>query len=77
MNTEVRTGEVKAAFAVLVAVSETIREVGQVPAGILYARLMDRMDLAGFESMIRVLVNAGLIRQDGNILRWVGPAKGN
>jgi hypothetical protein len=68
------TEMIRSGFALLIAVSDTIRDLGNVPAGTLYAHLMDRMDLASFDAMILTLVNAGLVvRNPSHLLRWVGP----
>lgn len=69
--------EMKAGLAVLLAVSETIREAGEVPSGVLYAGLIGRVTLEGYQSMIRTLKGAGLVEEKGNVLRWIGPAIGN
>lgn len=68
--------QIKAALGMTVAVAETIRELGSVPSGHLYARLMDKVDLAAFEAMIRSLVNAGLVKDQSDMLTWIGPLKG-
>jgi hypothetical protein len=67
------SAQIRAALAMTIAVSETIRELGEVPAGTLYATLMSRVDLAGFEAMIRNLKNAGLVAEKASLLTWVGP----
>ena len=62
----VTTPQTLAAVRALVAVVEAIKELRQVPAGKLYAMLMPLMDKQAFDSMIRTLVNTGLIREDIN-----------
>ena len=66
--------QITAAFAMTVAVSETIRELGEVPEGTLYAMLMDKIDLRGFQSMVATLVSAGLVSNSSHLLRWTGPS---
>ncbi len=74
------TQQKKAALAVAMAVCETIREAGLVPSGHLYAHLMTQnCTLEQFEALIRLLVNAGLVRREGqgtelDRLVWAGPA---
>lgn len=68
--------QAKAALAMTLAVSEAIRELGSVPAAHLYARVMGKVDLAGFEAMIRTLKNTGLVSEAGDMLTWIGPMKG-
>lgn len=71
MNTNKQ--DVLAAIELVRAVADAIRELGTVPGGQLYARLMDVMDIRCFEQVIALLVNAGLVeRLPNNILRWVG-----
>ncbi len=65
--------ELKAAFTVLLAASEAIREAHEIPAGTLYAMLMNRVDINGFSAMIRQLKNAGLVSESANLLTWIGP----
>ena len=64
----------KRAIAMLFAVSEAIREAGEIPAGHLYAALMSRVTFDAFNAMIGTLTNAELIEEGpGNMLRWIGP----
>lgn len=57
------------------AIAEAIRELKQVPAGHLYARLVSVMSLEQFNALVRILVNAGLVRHDeSHLLTWIGPA---
>ena len=56
------------------AVAEAIRELGEVPSGHLYARMMAVMEVHQFERVIDVLVAAKLVeRSPAHLLRWVGP----
>ncbi len=64
----------RAAVGVLVALSETIRELGQVPSGTLYARVMGYLTLEQYQSIIETLKRTGLVVEDQSyLLRWVGP----
>jgi len=70
-----KTSEALAAVRVAHAVAETIRELGQVPSGHLYARLMGVMELHQYEQVIGLLVDARLVERDrSHLLRWIGPA---
>jgi hypothetical protein len=63
-----------AGVSAAVAIADTIRELGEVPAGTLYAALMTRMSLETFEQFIAILVKADLVKRDGShLLRWIGP----
>lgn len=61
-------------FDLIVAVADVIRDLGEVPAGELYARVMNELTLANFEGIVTVLEKGGLVRRDAHVLRWVGPA---
>jgi hypothetical protein len=61
------------ALAATAAIAETIRELGSVPSGHLYAKLVGRLSLDAYQSIIRTLVNARLVRETGHELTWIGP----
>jgi hypothetical protein len=65
-----------AALKIAVAVAEAIRELGEVPSGHLYARLMDQMSLDTYNAIIGALKGAGLVKEQNYLLSWSGPAKG-
>jgi hypothetical protein len=68
------TQDLQAGLTLLHAVAETIREVGEVPSGTIYAALTGRVTLEAYEKMLRILQGAGLIAvDDTHLLRWVGP----
>ena len=74
MNPQTPTSEQKkATFLMVAAMAEAIRGLGTVPSGHLYAMVMGKVDLAGFERIIQTLVNAGLVDNKSNELRWIGP----
>jgi hypothetical protein len=65
--------QVKAAMAIVLAVGETIRDLGEVPSGHLYAQLMGRFTLGEYEKIIDTLVGAGVVEKTpSHLLRWVG-----
>lgn len=60
----------------IAAIGSTIRDLGTVPSGVIYARLMDRMDLAGYNRIIDLLCRAKVVEKlPSHELRWIGPAK--
>ena len=65
--------QIKAALAMTFAVAEAIREAGEIPSGTLYAMLMGKVDIQGYESMIRNLKNADLVEEKAHMLKWIGP----
>lgn len=62
----------KQAVQIIGAIAEVIREVGEVPSGHLYARLMGKLDLAQYNVCIDVLKKAGLVKEERNLLTWIG-----
>ena len=73
MLTLTRRQQVIAALDNVTAVAEVIRELGEVPSGHLYARLMGHVSLADYASSIEVLKHSGLVKEKNYLLRWVGP----
>ncbi len=65
----------QAATGAVLAVAECIRDLGAVPSGHLYARLMGHMSADAYQGVIAALVRAGLVRQHPNhLLEWIGPS---
>jgi hypothetical protein len=65
--------DVLSAIELVRAIADAIRELGEVPSGQLYARVMGVMDIRCFERVVTLLVDARLVeRLPNNILRWVG-----
>jgi hypothetical protein len=62
--------EVGAALNTLKVVADTIKELGSVPSGHLYARLMGVMDLATYEKIIALLVKSTIITEQNHLLTW-------
>ena len=74
MNNTPTPKQVSAAFAIVAAVSEAIRELGTVPSGELYAQLCGKMDIHGYNKIVATLVNAGLVQESSSHeLKWIGP----
>jgi hypothetical protein len=72
--TQVSKDEVHAAVSVVVVLGQTIRELGRVPSGELYAQCMGTLSLVSYQRALGVLVQAGLVREENHLLSWVGPA---
>lgn len=67
---------VEGTLRVVVAIAQTIEELGTVPSGHLYARLMGHLDIDAYQSVIATLVRSGLVRQHANhLLEWIGPQR--
>lgn len=65
--------QLKAGLVATMAVAETIRELGEVPSGTLYAQLCGRMSLSTYDKLIGILKNAGLVSESAHLLKWIGP----
>ena len=65
--------ETEIALKILRAVAEAIRELGNVPSGHLYARLMDKLTLDQYNKVINCLVKAKMVTNSNHLLTWVGP----
>jgi hypothetical protein len=67
------TEQVHAGLKSVIAVAETIRELGRVPSGHLYARLMGVLSMDAYERIIAILMKQGLVqRTAAHELVWVG-----
>ena len=73
MKTTVTKERLTAAFEATVAVANTIKELHQVPSGVLYTQLMGMMDLETYTAMIRTLKETGLVAEENHLLVWKGP----
>jgi hypothetical protein len=80
MNVLQRTQTVanaKAAVDIILAIANWIRDIKEIPSGLLYANVMGSISLADYEKIIAILVNADLVAKDAShLLRWVGPEVG-
>lgn len=57
---------------VVVVVRNTIRDLGAVPSGELYAHLMGYMSLETYESIIQLLLDAGVVTSSNHVITWMG-----
>ena len=62
----------KKAFGLLKAFAEAIRDLGSVPSGHLYARVMSKMPLEDYQQVIGSLIKMDLVREDNYLLTWIG-----
>ena len=59
---------------VVLAVAETVRECGECPSGVLYAGLIGRVSMEGYNKILKILEGAGLIEvSQSHMVRWIGP----
>ena len=73
MTTTEAKGQMIGAIQATAAIAETIRELGSIPSGHLYAQLLGRMSHETYASIIALLKRAELVSESGNVLRWIGP----
>lgn len=71
MNADTKR-QVQCLVATNLALSESIRELGEIPAGHLYARCLDYLDLDTFERLIGIIVDSGVVERRGHLLVWKG-----
>jgi hypothetical protein len=62
--------QVKAAIETIRAIADTIRSLGSIPSGELYARVMQYIPIDSYNRIIDILVNSGLITKTNNLLTW-------
>lgn len=68
--------QINAGLKTVLAIAESIRELGSVPSGHLYAHLMGSLTLESYEKIIQILVNQDLVKKHpSHLLEWIGPAK--
>jgi hypothetical protein len=60
-----------AALAIVRAVGEAVRELRQVPEGVLYANLASHMSLAQFRAVVNILKDAGMVTVENHVVTWV------
>ncbi len=70
MKTATKT-ETEIALRILKAVAEAIKELGSIPSGHLYARLMGKLTLDQYNLVIGALKKAGLIKEEHYLLTWI------
>ncbi len=57
---------------ILLALAEALKELKEVPDGIFYAQTMTFFpSLEAYNSYIDVLINAEMVKRQGNILYWI------
>jgi hypothetical protein len=65
----------RAAIMAVEAVAQAIQELGSVPNGKLYAVVMAWLSHESYVGVIEALKKQGLVREQNNILTWIGPAR--
>ena len=65
--------QLRAGIDALLALCEAIRSLGSVPSGVLYAHVMGVMSIDAYASAVATMKGAGLVAEEGHVLRWTGP----
>lgn len=60
----------KVALAAIMAIGAAIRELGTVPSGHLYARVMGYLTLDQYNRIIGILKASGKVTESNNLLSW-------
>ena len=63
--------QLDAAIQIVIVLGETIKELGRVPNGKLYAEVMPLIPIDAYNKAIRVLKSAGLVMEVNHELIWV------
>jgi len=69
-----QTDQISTALSLTSSIVEVVAKAGEIPAGHLYAPLIGVLSLDAFERLIGLLCRAGLLRRDGDLLIYIGPA---
>ncbi|MES2360013.1 MAG: hypothetical protein V4529_16860 [Gemmatimonadota bacterium] len=56
------------------AIGQAIRDLKEVPNGLLYVRVMAHVNLETYTSIIEALKAARLVEEKNHLLRWIGPS---
>lgn len=64
--------QVQAAFKAMTAMTEAIKELGEIPDGHLYAQVMPHMEYDVYVVLRDKIVSTGLVSLSNNLLKWVG-----
>jgi hypothetical protein len=70
---QVTKEQIGTAVGMVAAIAETVRELGKVPSGELYAQLMGTVSMQQYEQIIGLLKRAELVKVENHELVWIGP----
>ena len=65
--------EIIATIETVRAIADAIKELNQVPSGVLYTAVMAKMDLPTFQRIVETLKRAGLVTESNHVLTWHQP----
>lgn len=64
--------EVAASVEIMAAIAGAIRELGSIPSGNLYGRIMSKLSFELYTGSIETLQMVGLIKKENDLLIWIG-----
>ena len=67
--------QLSAGIETIRVIADTIRDLGTVPSGELYAHVMEHLTIQQYTKVIDILKRTGLVTESGHLLRWVEPKR--
>jgi hypothetical protein len=67
--------QVDSALEIMMAIAEAIKDLGSVPSGHLYARVMGHVDIHTYNTIIALLKDAKIVAEHNHLLTYIGPQK--
>ena len=64
--------QLKALKELTIALAQAIHDLGSVPSGHLYARVMGSISLPTYQMMIAQLEKTKLVKNENHLLTWIG-----
>lgn len=73
-KTKITSEALREYIGLVMAIRDTIHDLGKVPEGQLYAVLAPKLTLPGFNRIIDTLIEAGVVKRDSirHVLVWCG-----
>ena len=73
MLTEQDKARLTELIVVMMAIADTLKELGSAPSGHCYAAVMDKVSLDTYNAIIQKLKDSGKVVEHHHLLIWVGP----
>lgn len=67
--------KIVAALNTIRAIGDTVRDLGEVPSGHLYATVSAMISLDQYQKAIGLLIDAKLIEKRGDVLVWIASTR--
>ena len=72
MPTPITPEHLKLAIELVRAMAETVKAKKEIPSGHMYAMMMGTLDLDQYQKAEGFLLRTGLVKKEGDLLKWVG-----